>query len=130
MALPITGLYGAFHALFDVALAANVPRLRGKTNVFLGTGDSEDLLTAVRRHGNHAEYVALALLLLSLCELHGAGMTALHALGAAFTLGRIAHAIGVGIKPSGPRAVGALLTWLSIAGAGVYGAILAFSAGR
>ena len=61
MALPITGLYGAFHALFNVALAANVSRLRGKTNVFLGTGDSEDLLPAVRRHGNHAEYVALAL---------------------------------------------------------------------
>lgn len=127
MALPVTALYGAFHALFNVTLAANVSRLRGKTNVFLGAGDSEELLTAVRRHGNHAEYVALALVLLAVCELGGGGATALHALGGAFTLGRVAHAIGVGIKPSAPRAVGALLTWVALAGAGVYGAVLAFS---
>lgn len=81
----------------------------------------------MRRHGNHAEYVALALVLLAVCELGGGSATALHALGGAFTLGRVAHAIGVGIKPSAPRAVGALLTWVALAGAGVYGAVLAFS---
>ena len=125
MAVPITALYGAFHAVFNVALAANVSRLRGKTNVFLGTGDSPELLVAARRHGNHAEYVALALVLLLVAELSGGGATILHGIGIAFTLGRVAHAIGVGIKPSGPRAIGALLTWVSIAAAGIYGAVLA-----
>ncbi|MBI5512930.1 MAG: MAPEG family protein [Deltaproteobacteria bacterium] len=120
MAVPITAIYGAVNAIFNVALAANVSRVRGKTKVFLGTGDSEELLTAARRHGNNAEYVALALVLLLTAELSGGAATVLHGVGAAFTLGRVLHAVGVGIKPSGPRALGALLTWVSIAAAGVY----------
>lgn len=125
MTLHITALYGAFHALFNVALAANVSRVRGKTNVFLGTGSSDELLTAARRHGNHAEYIALALVLLAVCELNGASATVLHALGGALTVGRLAHAAGIGDKPEPARAVGALLTWVAIAGAGIYGAVLA-----
>lgn len=125
MAVPITALYGAIHAVFNVALAANVSRHRGKANVFLGTGDSEALLVAARRHGNHAEYVALALVLLLAAELSGGSANALHGIGAVFTLGRVLHAIGVGIKPSGPRAAGALFTWLSIAAAGIYALVAA-----
>lgn len=125
MAVPITALYGAIHAVFNVALAANVSRLRGKADVFLGTGDSEPLLVAVRRHGNHAEYVALALVLLLVAELGGGSAGVLHGVGVAFTVGRVAHAIGVGIRPSAPRALGALLTWAALATAGIYGAILA-----
>lgn len=125
MAVPITALYGAIHAVFNVALAANVSRLRGKADVFLGTGTSDELLVAVRRHGNHAEYVGLALVLLLVAELGGGGVGALHGIGVAFTLGRVAHAIGVGIRPSAPRALGAVLTWGAIVAAGIYGAILA-----
>lgn len=125
MAVPITALYGAIHAVFGVALAANVSRLRGKTNVFIGPGDSDELHVAIRRHGNHAEYAAMALVLLVIAELGGGRVNVLHGVGVAFTLGRVAHAIGVGIKPSAPRAIGALLTWVSIAVAGIYGAVLA-----
>lgn len=124
MALPITALYGALHAVFNVALAANVSRLRGKADVFIGAGTSEVLHVAIRRHGNHAEYVALALVLMVIAELGGGSATMLHGVGIAFTLGRIAHAIGVGVRPSAPRAIGALLTWVALAVAGIYGFIL------
>lgn len=125
MAVPITALYGAIHAVFNVALAANVSRLRGKANVFIGPGDSEELHVAIRRHGNHAEYVGLLLVLLLVAELGAGGANTLHGIGVAFTLGRVAHAIGVGIKPSAPRAIGAALTWGALVVAGIYGAILA-----
>lgn len=125
MAVPVTALYGAIHGLFNVALAMNVTRLRAKTKVFMGTGDSEELLVASRRHGNHTEYTALLVVLMLVAELSGGGARALHAVGGVYTLGRVAHAIGVGVKPSGPRAVGALFTWAAIAGAGVYGLMLA-----
>lgn len=130
MIVQVTALYGAFHGLMNVALAANVTRVRAKTQTFLGQGDSEELLLAVRRHGNHAEYVALFLVLLAIAELDHAGATGLHALGALFTLGRLAHVIGVGSKPSPLRAIGALLTWLAIAGAGVYGVFMAMTVSR
>lgn len=123
MAVPITALFGAFHAVFNVALAANVTRVRAQSQIFLGTGDNDALLLATRRHGNNAEYVPLALVMLLVAELSGGSATALYALGGALTLGRIAHAIGVGSKPSPLRAIGAVLTWLTIAGAGIYALI-------
>ncbi len=123
MAIPVTALFGAIHGVLNVALAIGVTRARARSNIFLGTGDSDALLLASRRHGNNAEYVPLALLLMLVAELAGGGATALYALGGALTLGRILHAIGVGSKPSPLRAIGAVLTWLTIAGAGIYGLI-------
>lgn len=123
MAIPVTALFGAIHGVLNVALAIGVTRARAQSNIFLGTGDSDALLLASRRHGNNAEYVPLALLLLLVAELAGGGATALYALGGALTLGRILHAIGVGSKPSPLRAIGAVLTWLAIAGAGIFGLI-------
>ena len=125
MAVPITALYGAILGVFNVALAANVSRVRGKVQVFLGTGDSEELALAVRRHANNAEYVPLALVLLLTAELAGGASGVLHGVGGALVLGRLLHAVGIGVKPSAPRALGALLTWLAIAAAGVYAALVA-----
>lgn len=126
MSVPIVALYGAANALISIALAANVSRLRGKSNFYLGTGDSPELLLATRRHGNNAEYLPLALVLLLIVELSGGAALGLHLLGGALTLGRVLHAIGVGPTPTAPRALGAVLTWVSIAGAGLYGAVLSF----
>ena len=119
MAVPITALYGAIHAVLSVALAADVTRTRAKHAVFLGAENPEVLL-ASRRHGNNAEYVPLALVLLLTAELSGGASTVLHGIGAALTLGRVLHPIGIAAVPKPPRAIGAVLTWLSIVTAGVY----------
>ena len=121
MAIPVTALFGAIHGVLNVALAIGVTRARAQSNIFLGTGDNESLLLASRRHGNNTEYVPLALLLLLVAELAGGGATALYALGTALTVGRVLHAIGVGSEPSPLRAIGAVLTWVAIVGAGIYG---------
>lgn len=125
----ITAIYGAIHGLMNVALAANVSRVRGKTNIFLGLGDSPELTLAARRHGNHAEYAALFLVLLALGELSHGSATVLHAAGAIFTVGRLSHVAGIGDKPSGARAIGALFTWVAIAIVAVY-ALVASMSGR
>jgi|LNFM01.2.fsa_nt_gb uncharacterized membrane protein YecN with MAPEG domain len=121
--VPIAAMYGAFHGLMNVALAANVTRVRAKSSIFLGTGDNPELLLAARRHGNHSEYVALFLVLLAFAELSHGSAAVLHGAGALFTVARLSHAVGIGDKPSGARALGALLTWAAIATAGVYALI-------
>ena len=124
MLVPVTAIYAAANGLLNVLLAINVTRLRAKHAVFLGHGDSEELHTAVRRHVNNSEYIALALLMLLLSELGGGNVYALQGLGAVLTLGRVLHAVGIGSTPSAARAVGALLTWLPIVIGGFYAVYL------
>ena len=59
---------------------------------------------------------------MALAELSGAASgTALHVMGAALLIGRLAHAHGLHGKQLKPtRIVGALLTWLVILGAAGY----------
>lgn len=123
MVIPVTALIGAINGALNVALAIGATRARAQTSIFLGTGDSDALLLATRRHGNNAEYLSLALVLLLIAELAGGGATVLYGLGAALTVGRVLHAIGVGARPSPLRAIGAVLTWVAIVGSGIYGLI-------
>ncbi|MEI8257152.1 MAG: MAPEG family protein [Deltaproteobacteria bacterium] len=118
--LPITALFAGVNAVWNIALAANVSRVRGKTTVLLGTGDSKELLIAARRHANNAEYLPLALLLILIAELGGGHATMLYVLGGMLTVGRLVHPFGLSDKPSSPRVIGALLTWLSIILGGGY----------
>ena len=115
-------LYAGLHALLLIALSWNVVRLRQRHQVGIGTGSVDALERATRVQANFCEYVPLALLLLALIEF-GTGVAgwALHLLGAALLVGRIAHAVGLSrtAGASLARVVGTLLTW----------AVLLFAAG-
>lgn len=124
MHVPMTAMFAAFLIPFNVVLAANVSRVRAKTDVFLGTGDSADLLLASRRHGNNMEYVPLGLIAMLMAELNGGAATPMYVLGGLLTVGRILHAIGVGSRPSPLRGGGAALTWLALVGGAIYAAYL------
>lgn len=113
----ITALYGALNAIFNVLLATEVTRLRRRHGVSLGHGSERDkaLNVAVRAHGNNAEFVPLALLMLLIAELCGGASWALHALGGSLFAARIAHWIGLPRKaPNAYRAGGIVITWLGI----------------
>jgi uncharacterized membrane protein YecN with MAPEG domain len=117
VAVPVVALYGALNALLNVALALRVSVGRLRQKVSLGTGDSRALEIAVRTHANSAEFVPLALVLLLIAELLGGSSLALHALGGTLLVARVLHAIGMERKaPNVPRALGAILTYLLIAG--------------
>jgi uncharacterized protein len=93
--VPITSLYAALLALLLCALSVRVLRLRRQLKVKVGDGGHASLQRAIRVHGNLAEYLPMALLLLLLLELRGTPASALHAFGGLLTAARFAHAVGV-----------------------------------
>ena len=122
LAVPISGLYAGIQALIGFALSFGIGPMRGKLGISIGDGGNADLLLRVRRHGNWAENVPLALLLIALLELNGAGGALLHGLGATLVVARIAHPLGLKKdKVNEPlRIGGAVLTGLvSVVAAGV-----------
>ncbi|MEO8752415.1 MAG: MAPEG family protein [Casimicrobiaceae bacterium] len=115
--MPITALYAGLCGLLLLALALRVIRLRWKLRVGIGDGGDRDMNRAVRVHGNAAEYVPVALLLLLLAELNGASSVLLHACGAVFVASRVLHAIGLNhsVRATWPRMVGTIGTVIVIA---------------
>ena len=116
MPVPITALYAGLLGLVFLALEVPIGMMRTRSNVSLGDGGNPDLTVAIRRHANFVEHVPLALLLLALLELNGAGRGLLHALGTALVLARLMHPFGLDIhvmrRP--PRGLGAATTSLVI----------------
>lgn len=96
--LPVTALYAGLLALGFVWLATRVIKARRVHRVALGT-PHRLVERAVRAHGNFAEYVPFALLLLALCEINGLPDWALHALGVVLVAGRVLHAAGISQEP-------------------------------
>ena len=95
MAAPITGLYAALCALVLLALASRVILLRWSTKTGIGDGGDRRLARAIRIHGNAVEYVPVALILMLVAELSGAGASLLHGCGIALVAARISHALGL-----------------------------------
>lgn len=113
--MPVTLGYASALALIYLLLSLNVSRQRWRCRVSLGDGDQPALQAAVRIHGNFAEYVPLILLLLTLDEASGVATPWLHAVGAMLLAGRLMHPFGMVLPAPNPlRALGILLTWLSL----------------
>lgn len=121
LAAPVTGLYAALSAFLFVALSWRVIRLRMRLKRPMGSAGPDELARSVRMHGNFAEYVPLALLLLLLLELARMPVAALHAYGCLLILGRLLHAFGLARSPerAGWRLTGMVITLHLLAGAAV-----------
>ena len=104
----------------------NVSRNRGRADKLFGHGDDEALESAIRAHGNAAEYVPLAIAMLVVSEIMGANAVSMHGLGGTVLLGRLASAHGILSRTNATRAIGAVLTWLAILGAAAYALLLRF----
>ena len=122
MSVPITALYAGLLGLLGLVLGAGSGWLRQKTGVSLGAGDSPQQLVAFRRHGNFAEWVPIAIILIAILELNGVSSTAVHALGATLVVARVAHPFGLDPeKMSAPaRGLGAAGTALVVLVAGIW----------
>ena len=117
MSLSITALYAGILALIVIALAINVTVHRVKLRVPLGDGGNAQMRRMIRLHGNAAEYIPLALLLMAIYELNGGWHTALHVIGIALMAGRVVQTWGMWAtdKTNIGRQIGQSLTWLSVA---------------
>ncbi len=126
LVLPVTACTAAILALLYIALSARVVMGRAKSKISLGDdaatsasyGDGSatpPLLTAIRGHGNFAEYVPLALILLAIVEASGAAYFLCLILAAMLLIGRILHPFGLARPaPNAARAAGVMLTWAMI----------------
>jgi hypothetical protein len=92
----ITTLYAGLLGLMSIAIAYKAGSMRGKSGISLGHGDNKELLLAMRRHANFAEFVPMALIIIALLEMNGVPKLAVHAMGASLVLFRACHAIGIG----------------------------------
>ena len=122
--IPIVALYAGILGLEAVVLAMGSGFIRAKTGVSLGdgAGRSDQQLIAFRRHGNFAEWVPLALILLAVLEINGAPTAAIHALGIGLVVARVAHPLGLKVDDPGGalRTVGAAGTALVVLIAAVW----------
>jgi uncharacterized protein len=95
MILTIVPAYAALLALAYMALSLRVVRVRRDARVSLGTGNNSALERRIRVHGNFAEYVPFALLLLAFVEAQGQPPVVIHALSLLLVAARAAHAYGL-----------------------------------
>jgi len=118
MQVHITAFYAAVLALVMVALAINVTVHRAKLKVPLGDGGNPQMLRMIRLHGNAAEYLPLAVLLMAIYEVDGGKPIALHIAGIALLLGRLLQTWNMwGTEIAGfGRVTGQSLAWLTIIG--------------
>lgn len=113
----ITTLYAGLLAILYLGLTAYVIRGRYKHRVGLGDGGNPDLARRVRMHGNFAEFVPFALLLLLLLDIARMEPVIVHVLGIMLLTGRVAHVWGLhkSDAASPGRMIGMILTILMIA---------------
>lgn len=109
-----TALYAGALALWLLFLAFQVIRQRRAAKVSLGDGGDAALARCIRAHGNAAETVPIALILLGLAEGMGTPAWVLHALGATLLAGRVLHGLHF-LKADGPGAMRFLGMVLTVA---------------
>ena len=116
----ITLIYAGLLVLWFLALSYRVVQKRGH-GISLGDGGDADMLRRIRGHGNFAEYVPFALLMIAMLEQGGLSKMVIHALGATLVLARLLHGIALSFteKWSFGRFYGTLLTFIVLAVCGV-----------
>lgn len=118
-----TAFYAGLLALLIFPMVILIIKRRYAAKIGLGSGrhdglkEEQELLQAVRIHGNFIEYVPLILILMGLNEILGASVYLIHGLGISLLFARIIHAVGL-YKSTGPsrkRQIGVLVTFACLA---------------
>jgi len=125
----IVALYVALNLILTPILMFRVGQIRIKDNISLGDGDNPALLARIRAHANFTETAPIALIGLIVLAMMNAHTIALHIFGAAFFIGRLAHAHGMAQKAANGkgRIIGTLLTLGTFFGSAIYLLILVFT---
>ncbi len=112
--LAATGLLG----LIFVVLSVRVVRGRIAGRVMIGdgsaSGEGDGLLVNVRSHANFSEYVPLCLLLIGGLEMRSGPTLLVKLLAAVLVLARLAHPVGMIMKPPNPFRAGGFVGTLLV----------------
>jgi uncharacterized membrane protein YecN with MAPEG domain len=120
----ITGFYLGILALLYAVLGLQVSRLRRGHRVVFGDGDNIKLRSAIRAHGNFAEYVPIIVLLVALLEMSDLPAIRVHLLMGTLLVARLLHPLGMYVGPRTMqfqicRVGGILLTLLVLVAAAI-----------
>jgi uncharacterized protein len=126
----IAAFYAGILGLLATGLAIRVIVQRVRLGVESGDYGKPLMAQAIRAHGNFAEYVPLALLLIAFTEILGGKTYFIHALGILLTIARGLSAFGLSrsLGPSFPRQAGASVTIAVTMFASLYAIFLAKNA--
>ncbi len=91
----ITAFYAGLLGLLYVGLSGWVVAGRVTTDTLIGDGGHDALVRRVRSHGNFAEYVPLAILLVALLEAGGGAPGIVRTLLVVLLVARLLHPIGM-----------------------------------
>lgn len=119
--ISITIFFIGVFALIHIPMTVMVGLRRAQTGVQFLDGGDQTLLRRMRAHGNFTETVPITLLAMAAAELSGLGDAWLWAGGLSLLAGRLMHAAILITKGWGlPRAIGMILTFLPLAGFGLW----------
>lgn len=112
----ITGIYASLLAIIFFCLFVNIVSKRLKYKIGLGDGNNHQLNKAIRVHGNFAEHVPYALLMMLLCEMTNISIYFIHSFGVVLIVSRLLHAYGLSrtSQNSWGRSVGIIGTYVVI----------------
>ena len=88
-------VYASLLGLLFIKLSFNVINARRQARIAVGDGGNPQLQRTIAVHSNFAQYVPIALLLLTFCEMQQAPSLFIHLLAAALLISRVLHAHGV-----------------------------------
>ncbi len=111
----ITILYAGLLGLLYLVLSVLVVKGRYGYKLAFGDGGNPEMVKRIRAHGNFAEYVPFALLLLFLTDSVQYSPLLIHVLGITLVLARILHAVALYKNIFRFRVTGVVLTFLVIA---------------
>lgn len=98
-----TAVFAALLAIVYVGLAGWVVAGRVGTDTLHGDGGRPDLLKRIRSHGNFAEYVPFALILIALLEASGASHGLVLTLLIVLLVARLLHPVGMLAPKNSPQ---------------------------
>lgn len=91
----VVPIYASLLGLLFIKLNFNVIKARRLARVAIGDGGNPQLQRAIAVHSNFSQYVPIALLLLTFCEMQQAPNLLIHLLATALLISRLLHAYGV-----------------------------------
>ncbi|MBT8139583.1 MAG: MAPEG family protein [Gammaproteobacteria bacterium] len=93
--LSITCFYLVLLIAMYIPITLRVGGYRMRNKISLGDGGDAELLKRIRAHANFVETVPMAIFIIAVMELSGAGTGILHALGLLLVLARLSHYLQV-----------------------------------
>ncbi|MEM1433728.1 MAG: MAPEG family protein [Pseudomonadota bacterium] len=126
--LTITLTAASILGLMFVWLSVRVIMVRTRNQAIIGDAGNQELLYAIRAHGNFCEYAPIFLILLALLEATGGNSSVLAPLAALFVVARLLHVPGMGAEANlRLRQAGIVGSFTAIIVASAYGLYLVFS---